>query len=291
MLCQTCRRYPRHIEEFEGVREISLTMSCPEAARILMECEEPVRFLSFEREGEESYKDFDNLLYDKLLLVREFMINLLQKREVPLKIRLAMVLALGHDVQSRIDRRRIFDIDGLLERYGGRDADLWFADRIKTLKETDKKAVVQIFSLFGKLEVLNPDWPAYIKSTEEILDAYGNGKEKFLIAMDEEYGPVSFDIQCEQLAVYFIFTYFCGAVYDGDVYNKVKFAIMGIIWIREMTRAFWIEQGHVPEVRDITRIVWRYCKEIEHSDLNLTRVFGLLSGSGAYNLENMILLL
>ena len=31
MFCRTCRNYPRHIEEFEGLREISLSLSCPEA--------------------------------------------------------------------------------------------------------------------------------------------------------------------------------------------------------------------------------------------------------------------
>ena len=27
-LCRTCKMYPRHIEEFEGVREITLSLSC-----------------------------------------------------------------------------------------------------------------------------------------------------------------------------------------------------------------------------------------------------------------------
>lgn len=34
--CDTCRRYPRHIEEFENLREISLSLSCPEAAEIIL---------------------------------------------------------------------------------------------------------------------------------------------------------------------------------------------------------------------------------------------------------------
>lgn len=37
-LCETCTRYPRHIEEFEGLRELSLSLSCPEAARIMLYC-------------------------------------------------------------------------------------------------------------------------------------------------------------------------------------------------------------------------------------------------------------
>ena len=35
-LCDTCRLYPRHTEEYEGLRELSLSLSCPEAARIIL---------------------------------------------------------------------------------------------------------------------------------------------------------------------------------------------------------------------------------------------------------------
>lgn len=36
MFCKTCRLYPRHVEEFEGLREISLSLSCPEAANLIL---------------------------------------------------------------------------------------------------------------------------------------------------------------------------------------------------------------------------------------------------------------
>lgn len=48
MFCKTCRLYPRHVEEFEGLREISLSLSCPEAANLILGCEEPVHFLEAE---------------------------------------------------------------------------------------------------------------------------------------------------------------------------------------------------------------------------------------------------
>ena len=35
-LCETCRKYPRHVEEFEGLREWSLSLSCPVAAEIML---------------------------------------------------------------------------------------------------------------------------------------------------------------------------------------------------------------------------------------------------------------
>lgn len=118
MLCRTCREYPRHTEEFEGCREISLSLSCEEAARIILGCEEPVRFVTKERPGEESYPDFDFFLYTKLAYSRELMIGLLQRRELPVSLRISMVLALAHDLQRRIGRGELFAVDGLLSRYG-----------------------------------------------------------------------------------------------------------------------------------------------------------------------------
>ena len=106
MLCRTCRMHPRHVEEFEGVRELSLCISCPEAARIVLGKKEPVRFLHGEKEGEEDYGDFDFLLYTKLVDAREAAIRILQDRTRPIRERMAMALALAHDLQVRIKNGR-----------------------------------------------------------------------------------------------------------------------------------------------------------------------------------------
>ena len=53
MLCNTCRDYPRHKEEYEGLREGSLSLSCIEAAKIILGCSEPVQFITFEDEEDE----------------------------------------------------------------------------------------------------------------------------------------------------------------------------------------------------------------------------------------------
>mgnify|MGYP001167153540 CR=1 FL=1 len=67
-LCKTCKNYPRHIEEFEGLREISLSLSCPEAARILLSQKEKVHFVTIEKEAaEETYDDFDYFLFTALM--------------------------------------------------------------------------------------------------------------------------------------------------------------------------------------------------------------------------------
>ena len=116
-LCKTCSRYPRHMEEFENVREITLSVSCPEVARILISRKEPVKLLSFEKEKEEEFEDFDPFLYFELVESREVIRKILQNRELPMDQRAALVLGLAHDVQVRVNRQELFSCSEVLEKY------------------------------------------------------------------------------------------------------------------------------------------------------------------------------
>ena len=92
-LCRTCKLYPRHIEEFEGLREISLSLSCPEAARIILSRKDPVTFRTFEKEtAEETYEDFDYFLFSALMDTRDYLFTVLQDRSVPVRYRMAKLL-------------------------------------------------------------------------------------------------------------------------------------------------------------------------------------------------------
>ena len=104
MLCATCRDYPRHMEEYEGLREGSLSLSCIEAAKLILGSIEPVQFYSLEDDIEdEEYEDFDFLLFDKLMDARERMLELLQNREADIRVRMALVLHLANEMQKAID--------------------------------------------------------------------------------------------------------------------------------------------------------------------------------------------
>ena len=84
MLCDTCRKYPRHIEEFEGLRELSLSLSCPEAARIFLSHKEKITFRTVEKETpEETYDDFDYFLFTALMDTRDYLFSVIQDRSVP----------------------------------------------------------------------------------------------------------------------------------------------------------------------------------------------------------------
>ena len=94
-LCTTCREYPRHTEEFENVREISLSLSCPEVARILMNITDKVTFVTEEDDEDEVFDDFDYFLYSNLEDIREEILNVIQDRSVDIRSRIERVIQIG----------------------------------------------------------------------------------------------------------------------------------------------------------------------------------------------------
>lgn len=297
MLCRTCRNYPRHIEEFEGCREISLSLSCMEAAKIILGCEEPVHFLTKERPGEEEYPEFDFFLYTKLMDTRDVMIAMMQDRTVRFETRTAMVLALAHDLQSRIGKGRLFEADSLLLRYRKEGAVKAFEEKLleyETDGQTRYGIMKKMFRILDELEVLKKDWPDYRKRLIHTL--YADGPAEYEArrtafradAESSEGNSQRWQRWGEQLMVYFIFTYFCGAVYDGHAFAKIKLAAVSTLLIQEMAQALWQENGRMPELNDMVEIAHRYSKEVEHSDLNLKQLEEIFMEKGRFDLEILI---
>lgn len=275
MLCATCRDYPRHMEEFEGLREGSLSLSCIEAAKIILGCKEPVQFLKFEDDVEdEEYEDFDYLLFTKLMDAREKIIGLLQNRDIRMELRIAAVLQLAEQMQEAVSREEMFQMDALLDTFGSEEF-------LAKLQEDTKDAMSDIeycatkrkmFRVFGKLEVLKSDWPDYVKKAERILYGEGQGFYDEQFKKFQKMKPSEFDVWVEQLMVYFVFTYFCGAVYDENILGKMQIAVVSTTLILELALAKWMEGNSQLTFEQFVDIAHRVSREFEHSDLNLSRL-------------------
>ena len=276
MLCNTCRDYPRHMEEYEGLREGSLSLSCIEAAKLILGCKEPVHFVHFQDDEEdEEYEDFDYLLFTKLMDARERIIEIMQTREVDISTRMALALDIADRMQKAIKLREVYKIDDILESVKGAEAFACFEHKVHDLRNEATEyctTMRKIFRVFSKLEVLQDDWPEYVKKAEKIL--YGEGQQsyeilwrKFSKRFDEEGA-----IWMEQLMVYFIFTYFCGAVYDNNVLGKMQTAVVATLLIRELAFAKWMMEKEYLSFTMFVDIAHRVSRELEHSDINLVRL-------------------
>lgn len=294
-LCATCTNYPRHIEEFENIREYTLSVSCPEVARILLEQKNPVTFWEEETAEEEEFEDFDFLLFSQLEETRRVMESILQDRSRDISLRAALIWNLGVQMQEYMDEERLFELDDLYEQYENvKDWPQWekaFQEKKEDFsvsngrKDEYKPLVIptieitkEYFFKLYELEPLKEDWQVHLGETEAILfhseklyeEIHGKF-QKWLESNMPEY-----TIWLEQLLVYFVHTYFCGAVYNYYVASKAKLAVFSTWMIYEMMAAKWYWNGETLEKKEVISLIYRYSRELEHSDLNLAAMDELL---------------
>lgn len=256
-LCRTCREYPRHTEEFENLREVSLALSCPEAAKLILRQTEPVTFVSKEEGEEEFWDDFDAFLFSVLAEIRVELIRILQNRELPIRARIKSILKIAGSAMRHYEEGSVVFWDEMCD-----EDDVWVEDEYSFLQE--------VFARQYELEYLYPDREKILKSAETILFE----REDFTVQKEafeqwwEQSSLVPIDILLEQILVYFIFSYFHGAVYDENISGKVDACAAHAIEIYLMLFAKWLENGSLTEA-DIIFIVYRYSREIENSDENL----------------------
>lgn len=72
---------------------------------------------SFRKTPEEEYEEFDFFLFTKLEEIRDYLYKVVQNREMNIRHRMALILASTHDLQSRITRSMLYEVDDLLEKY------------------------------------------------------------------------------------------------------------------------------------------------------------------------------
>lgn len=254
MMCATCRKYPRHIEEFENEREITLSMSCPAVAKIILEKQEPVTMRTAEDDRQEEEAGFDFFLYSALQDTREVMLNMLQNRKYPVHLRMAEVLALAHDVQSRIRSGQIFEIETILTRYEKGEMALIR----KLCAEKGRVHAEELLCLLDEWEVLDEHWKKDVAVWKQCAQSLHPGN----IPENEK----------EQMVVYYLYTYFCGAVYDGDALAKAKMAIVSTLIWEELCRAEEAQKGEILSFEERVELAYRYSRELEHSDPNLNQM-------------------
>ena len=307
-LCVTCTNYPRHIEEFENIREITLTISCPEAARIILGQTEPVKFEEEEIESEEEeFEDFDPFFFSYLEDGRKIALGILQNRAWSISVRYALLKKFADEIQDIIQNAELYELSDVFEKYEDEgfltNAVHNIQKEVTAFHTNASDAFRYSKTMFGKLyelEHLSEEWEPHLEQCWKVLysgiaTAYQDIHEAFRVwagqfagegpkfaadgplerqeqAVIENQPDYSLDILLEQLLVYFVFTYFCGAVYDGNVLGKVNMALVSVYNLYEMLVAKWTEQGRRLERKDIERIVYQYSRELEHSDENLERM-------------------
>ncbi|MBQ7360178.1 MAG: flagellin lysine-N-methylase [Lachnospiraceae bacterium] len=292
-LCETCNRYPRHVEEFEGLREYSLSLSCPVVADMMLKMTEQTRFLVEEDDLpdplEEEFEDFDFMLFTQLEDAREVIFDILRNRKLSMTERMAILMDMARDMQDCLDEDRLFDLQDVIEVYGKRLTKLSQAESCQgectralmpvILEGEDRYwQLKESFEIYTKLERLREEWTEVLEGTYEEL--YAGGYKEYEVIYKEfceavtdkwqaQQDQQTWEVFLEQILTFFLYTYFCGAVYDDCIYSKVAMSVMSTCYIREFIMYTWLTQGKKVSLDECIRVAYRYAREIEHSDLNL----------------------
>lgn len=294
--CDTCRRYPRHTEEFEGLREESLSLSCPVAARLILKQQGMPLFIveedDEEDELEEEFEDFDLMLFTQLEDARNAVFEKLEDIASGSEDLLAVMdsaLLLAEHMQTSVEEGSYFEIEDLIGEYRGelmREKDENLPENGDAGSEsscgddcTDGASEkyenrIGLFETINKLERLRDEWSEVLGELKQTL--YADGEESYRDICAEFEAYLDQDVQRRsqyeniglQLFVFFTYTYFCGGVYDGWVYSKMALAVRSVEFIRELFMARWKKTGKL-DFEDYVELSYRYAREIEHSDQNL----------------------
>lgn len=292
-LCRDCRDYPRHMEDYGDVREIMLSLSCPEAARVILNDEEQGACHVAFREGM-GEREADLFWLEE---ARQALICLIKDRSMDWEQRLAMVLAYTHDLQRRADQLSSQEmgpaVEILTRRYLKNGASARFAEKLKPYQGRGLERMIRINAWMrqcGKLEPVLAHWERRMDAVCTSL--YHKLDEEAYLSKERAFAreAVSCEQEWENLTLYFLQTYFLGAVYDGDVFGKGQMVVYSCLMIREWCLMRFCKTGHFTQ-EDLVGAAYRYSREVENSDANLELIEEMFKNSRLYDLSSMLTVL
>ncbi|MDO5544475.1 MAG: flagellin lysine-N-methylase [Eubacteriales bacterium] len=195
-LCKTCREFPRLTHDYGDFVELGLELSCPEAARLILN--EPTVFVTEEVPGD-GKAEYDRDAMEILIATRERALELLDDSGRPIGDTLALLLLFGCQAQSELDGGEAapFDPDTALEA---------------TRELAQPGDAAEILSFFQSLEILTAAWDTRLHSP----------------------APAGWDSRTLALSRYFVSRYWLQAVSDYDLYSRVKFMAIACLLLRQL---------------------------------------------------------
>lgn len=329
MLCKTCRRYPRHYEEFENIREVTLSVSCPEVARILLNKKDKVFFKShIQTSKKEEYEYFDYILFTKLQETRELFYKILQNRNLSFSMRLSYILAMSHDLNNH----GLYEWDELIDKFSNEEFinkiakkfinyKLTYIDKYKNQSldkyvdynnncinhsKNRKIAIINFKSekvccLDEIIKTLYINYIEDLSEMEHLKQSWQGTLDKALITINsidniyDEYKQFSEymkdrEYEYEQLIIYFLSTYYLGVVYSDRAYDMVRFSAANLLMIKILGFTKWFQNGRSFTKNEQIKLVYNYSREVEHSDNNLNKFEENIHSKVWYKLYNMLLI-
>jgi lysine-N-methylase len=194
-LCKTCREFPRLRHDYGNFTELGLELSCPEAARLILNDKE--NLWESQVDGNEGVAEYDGEIMGILQRTRGEFLAFLATTSLSAPQFLAVLLLYAYDVQEELDGGETAILSP--EQYLLNAAKLPLQGDIKSLQD-----------FFMGLEILTDQWKDRLRNI---------------------CATALWDIRTKALLRYFIQRYWLQAVSDYDIVCRAKFTVSACILI------------------------------------------------------------
>ena len=235
-LSTTCHTHPRFTEIYGGLQETMLSVSCPEAARLLLDRSEPLQFITQIDTVLPEPDDLDADEFDLLLSARQTAFMLVQDRTRPLSDRLALLLCFSKRLQNNLDNI------GICEQLCKKFETKVYLDKqlIRIRRKRKNGSLTKTRQLLGSMEHLSDSFPVMLRDLEWT-----------------DLAP--FEIPLEQLTVYFLFRWWLKAACNDQIWQQAAATVVSVLSVASLAKI----AGSLTEAARI------YSKEVEHSEENV----------------------
>lgn len=288
-LCSLCDNYPRVGVDFGALRELCLSMSCPEVARLILSSRDSICFGEWNKEEKPSGEDYTrDAVFEMLLKARDVLFGILQNRKLSIGDRAVLHVMYAAQIQHVIDEEEPHKILEIAELFS---EETYIKKCLSSVKardtESSKCFVEEVFSFMGGLENINEKWILLLEQTagrlkDQSAEAFIKAHQDFAVYYKEQ------EYVFEHLMVYYVYRYFMKMVFDGDLYAKAVMCAVTVVCIREMDITDWLyNNGEFSPERQIG-IFYLYSKEIEHCEENLAALYDEFWDKEQYQPGNLI---
>lgn len=251
-LCRTCHLYPRFVSDFGGVREMGLSLSCPEAARIILFQKGKIRFETCDDTSiPPSLNDLDADRYFAVRQMRESMLYLAQFSPLPVDERCMLILRLARKGQKKLKKEKYDAVEALCERFEPHLMMNELRSCYRRCAESGPLSYTLLLETLQNLSVLRPDWKTRLEKRRESLT----------LEPSSDIKPLDPDIE-QQLLTTFLYRYILRAAYGGSVYALAKLCVYSLLAVRVL--------GQGCDTAELIDLVHLYSREVEHDEDNIT---------------------
>lgn len=241
-LCKTCREYPRAVQDSGDFAEHGLSLSCPEAARIILSKTHRPKYIKSECEIDDEEICYDTEFMEFMRLSRKDILDIIWNKSLSVDEAVDICMKFANQVQQWID-----DVYGevVYETFAFNTGSMSFTEMIDSYLSgdilTDEFRENLIYArLLGDKPMNSPEFSEDVKK----IDVY--------------------DISYRQFCTYYIDRYWLRAAFDYDAEEKIIIMSKAYAMVRRLCLAYVQKNKELP-FSAFLRIVQLYSKETEHN--------------------------